>query len=230
MDIDSLRQAVQHAGGTALAISFLAGFLFSFNPVALAAIPVSLAYVTKARAPRQALVFGGMFIAGLVLTHVLFGAAAGFGGQGLESLLGRYWGVVLGPWLILMGLLWPGWIRMPFKGLSFRVKRATGAWGAFALGVPFAIAVCPVCTPALIVLLGVAAGIGSPIWGALLLLAFALGRALPIALGAGAMGWLEQLRPLAPYQRAFDVVGGVTLVLMGLYMLNAYFFVVPVLA
>lgn len=228
MDIDNLRQAVQHAGVTALLVSFLPGFLFSFNPVALAAIPVSLAYVTKARAPRQALVFGAMFIVGMVLTHVLLGAAAGFGGQGVESLLGRYWGVVLGPWLIVMGLLWPGWIRMPFKGLSFRVKRATGLWGAFALGVPFAIAICPVCTPALIVLLGVVAGIGSPIWGALLLLAFALGRAVPIALGAGAMGWLEQ--PLARYQHGFDIVGGVALVLTGLYMLNAYFFFVPALA
>ena len=120
--------------------------------------------MTKAREPRQALVFGGMFIGGMVLTHVLLGAAAGFGGKGVESLLGRYWGVVLGPRLILMGLLWPGWILMPFKDLSFRVKRATGSWGAFVLGVPFAIAICPVCTPALIVLLGVVAGIGSPVW------------------------------------------------------------------
>lgn len=64
----------------------------------------------------------------------------------------------------------------------------------------------------------------------MLLLAFALGRAVPIALGASAMGWLDKLRPFARYQRAFDIVGGVTLVLMGLYMLNAYFFWVPALA
>ena len=230
MDNEAFQQAVQHAGMAALVVSFLTGFLFSFNPVALAAIPVSLAYVTKARAPRQALVFGGMFIAGMVLTHVLLGAVAGAGGRGVQSLLGRYWGLVLGPWLILMGLLWPGWIRLPFKGLSLRARRATGSWGAFALGVPFAIAICPACTPALIVMLGVVAGIGSPAWGALLLLAFALGRAVPIALGAGAMGWLEQLQPLARYQRAFDIVGGVALVLMGLYMLNAHFFWIPELA
>lgn len=230
MDVDSLQQAVQTAGTAALVVSFLAGFVFSFNPVALAAIPVSLAYVTKARAPRQALVFGGMFIGGMVITHVALGAAAGLGGRGVQSLLGRYWAVVLGPWLILMGLMWPGWLRVPFKGLSFRVKRAAGPWGAFALGVPFAIAVCPACTPALVVLLGVTAGIGSPAWGALLLLAFALGRAVPIALGAGAFGWLEKLRSLSRYQRILDIAGGITLILMGLYLLNAYFFVVPVLA
>lgn len=230
MDVDSLQQAVQHTGAAALVVSFLAGLFFSFNPVALAAIPVSLAYVTKARAPRQAFVLGGMFIAGMVLTQVLLGAVAGLGGQGVQSLLGRYWGLLLGPWLILMGLMWPGWVRMPFKGLSFRARRVNGSWGAFVLGVPFAIAICPVCTPALIVLLGVAAGVGSPAWGALVLLAFALGRALPIALGAGAVGWLEQARSLSHYQRAFDVAGGVTLIAMGLYMLNAYFLVVPALA
>jgi cytochrome c-type biogenesis protein len=82
----------------------------------------------------------------------------------------------------------------------------------------------------LIVLLGVVAGRGSPAWGALLLLAFALGRAVPIALGAGAIGWLEQLRPLSRWQRGFDIAGGVTLILTGLYMLNAYFFFVPALA
>ena len=230
MDIDGLQQAVRQAGPAALVISFMAGLVFSFNPVALAAIPVSLAYVTKARLPRQALVFGGMFIAGMVLTHGLLGAVAGLGGQGVQALLGRYWGLVLGPWLILMGLMWPGWVRLPFKGLSFRARPATGRWGAFALGVPFAIAICPVCTPALVVLLGVVAGAGSALWGALVLLAFALGRAVPIALGAGAVGWLEQLRSLSRYQRVFDIAGGLTLIVMGVYLLNAYFFFVPALA
>jgi cytochrome c-type biogenesis protein len=230
MDIDGLQQAVRNAGPAALLVSFLTGFFFSFNPVALASIPVSLAYVTKARAPGKALVFGGMFIAGMVITHVALGAAAGWGGQGVQSLVGRYWGLLLGPWLILMGLLWPGWVRLPLQGLSFRVKRASGPWGAFALGVPFAIAVCPACTPALVALLGVAAGVGSPIWGASLLLVFALGRAVPIAMGAGTMGWLERLRSLSRYQRALDIAGGVTLILTGLYMLNAYFFWVPALA
>ncbi len=230
MDLNSLQQTAQHVGVAALVVSFLTGFFFSFNPVASASIPVSLAYVTKAREPRQAWAFGCMFIAGMVLTHVVLGVAAGLSGIGVQRLLGRYWGLVLGPWLILMGLLWPGWIRLPLKGLSFRAKRASGTWGAFALGAPFAIAVCPACTPALVVLLGVAAGAGSAAWGALLLLAFALGRAVPIALGAGAVGWLERLRPVGRMQRGLEITGGLVLIAMGLYMLNAYFFVIPTLA
>ena len=49
-------------------------------------------------------------------------------------------------------------------------------------------------------------------------------------LGAWAIGWLEGLRGLSRSQRAFDIAGGVVLILSGLYMLNAYFFVIPQLA
>ena len=230
MEADALVLAVQQSQYAAVGVAFLAGLLFSVNPVAVAAIPVSLAYVTRARERPTALRFGAMFILGLVATHVVMGVVAGLGGVFVKQLLGRYWGVILGPLLIFMGLLWPGWIKLPLPAASFRAKRATGAWGAFALGVPFSVAICPFCTPALLALLGVVAALGAPVLGAVILLAFALGRAVPIGLGAWGMGWLETFKPLAPFQRAFDVVGGVLLVLAGLYMLNAYFFFIPELA
>lgn len=230
MDAESLRQAVEQSRYAAAGVGFLAGLFFSLNPVAVAAIPVSLAYVTRARERPTALRFGSMFILGLLATHVLLGLAAGLGGHSVERLLGRYWGVLLGPLLILMGLLWPGWIKLRLPALTFRARRVSGSWGAFALGVPFSVAICPVCTPALVALLGVVGSIGSPMLGVTILLAFALGRAIPVALGAWGMGWLETLKPLARYQKAFDVIGGSLLILAGLYMLNAYFFIVPELA
>ena len=98
------------------------------------------------------------------------------------------------------------------------------------LGALFAVAICPVCTPALVVLLGVAGGIGSAVWGATLLLAFALGRVLPMVLGAGALAWIEQRPGLQSYRRAFDVAGGIALIAIGLYMVNAYLYLVPALA
>ena len=227
MDLSTLRATLEQASLASLGVGFAAGFIFSFNPVALAAIPVSLAYVTKAHAPRRALYFGGMFILGLIVTHVLMGFIAGLGGQWVQYLMGREWGLVLGPLLILLGLMWPGWIKLPIPAITLRAKRATNGWGAFLLGIPFSVAICPFCTPVLVILLGVATGIGSPLFGATLLLAFALGRSMPILLGALAMGWLEKLTPLRHSQKSFEMIGTLLLILSGLYMLNAYFFIIP---
>lgn len=230
MTSEGLQEAVANAGVAAIGIGFLAGLLFSFNPVAMASIPVSLAYVTKARERKQAILFGAMFIIGMLVVHAAMGFVAGLGGLWVASLVGREWGLVLGPFLILLGLMWTGWIRLPLPAFALRAKRPSAVWSAFLLGAVFSIAVCPVCTPALVVLLGATVGLGSPWIGAALLLAFAVGRALPVAVGAISIGWLENLRGLDSYRRAFEKVGGVTLIVSGLYMLNAYFFWIPALA
>lgn len=230
MDAETLLQAVSHGGFGALWVGLATGFVFSFNPVALAAIPVALAYVTKARTRRQATLFGGLFVLGMLATHATLGLLASLGGGWVQHLLGRAWGLVLGPLLIVLGLLWPGWLNLPLPVLHLRAKPVVSAWGAFALGVPFSVAICPFCTPALIVLLGVAAGIGAPGFGVALLLAFATGRAIPILLGAMAMGWLESLSGLSKFHRVFETIGGILLIATGLYLLNTYFILIPALA
>ena len=230
MDAESLRLSVEHAGIAAAGIAFLAGLVFSFNPVALASIPVSLAYVTRGRDKSQAVLFGAMFVLGMILTHVVLGFIAGLGGKWAADIAGRGWGLFLGPLLIVLGLIWAGWLRIPLPSFGFRASRPTFAWGAFLLGIPFAVAVCPICTPALFVLLGVTAGIGSTLLGVVLLLAFALGRTVPLAVGAVAVGWLENLKALSRYRRGFEIAGGVTLIAMGFYMLNAVYIWIPELA
>lgn len=230
MDPVSLQAALEQAGVAALAIGLLAGFLFSFNPVALAAIPVSLGYVTKAGEPRRTIFFGGMFVLGMIATHALLGLVAGFGGGWVQQFLGRAWGLLLGPLLIVLGAVWLGWFRIRILVPLFMSQRVSGAWGAFWLGAPFSVAVCPVCTPTLLIMLGVSAAIGSALYGLVLLIAFALGRALPIFIGAVAIGWLERLKPLQAAQKSFERAGGVVLILAGLYMLNAYFIFIPALA
>ena len=77
---------------------------------------------------------------------------------------------------------------------------------------------------------GVVATIGSPIFGALIMLAFALGRAIPIALGAVAISSIKHLKILSRYQQLFNAIGGLLLIASGLYLLNAYYFLIPALA
>jgi len=62
------------------------------------------------------------------------------------------------------------------------------------------------------------------------LLAFALGRAIPIAFGTSVIGWAERFPAMERYQRWLDIGGGVLLILAGFYLLNAYFFWIPALA
>lgn len=226
INVQTLKATLQTASWAGIGIAFVAGFVFSFNPVSFASIPVMLAYVTKAHEERRALRMGGAFVAGMLVTHVALGVAAALGGEWVQSVMGRQWGLLLGPLLILLGLMWPGWLQIRLPWFGIRGRKVTGIWGAFLLGIPFSIAVCPFCTPALLVTLTASAAIGSVGFGFALLLAFALGRSLPIILGAWSMGWLESLKMFSRHQKGMEIVAGVVLILTGLYMLNEYFFII----
>ncbi|HLF23233.1 MAG TPA: cytochrome c biogenesis protein CcdA [Burkholderiales bacterium] len=223
MDIDTLRHALSEPSLAAIGVGFLAGFVFSFNTVAIASIPVTLAYVTKAREPRRAVWLGAAFILGLLVTHVVLGVAAALGGNWVTNVMGRGWDLVLGPILIFLGLLWPGWIKVRLPWFALRGQVVSGAWGAFLLAIPFSIAICPFCTPALLVMLTAAAGIASVPFAFALLLAFALGRAVPIALGAAGIGWLESLKMLTRFQKPFEIAGALLLIASGIYLISDYY-------
>lgn len=223
---DTLKAALQQASLAGIGLAFLAGFVFSFNPVSFASIPVVLAYVTKAHEERRAVLLSSSFVLGMIMTHVTLGVAAALGGNWVKGVMGREWGLFLGPLLILLGLLWPGWLKLRLPWISMRARQVSGVWGAFLLGIPFSVAVCPFCTPALLVTLTASAAIGSVPFGFALLLAFAAGRSIPIILGAWSMGWLESLHMLSRHQKALEWIAGVTLILTGLYLLNEYFFII----
>ena len=228
LDINAqmLKETLQTASWAGIGIAFLAGFVFSFNPVSFASIPVMLAYVTRAHNERRAILMGSAFVSGMLVTHVVLGVAAALGGEWVQGVMGRQWGLFLGPLLILLGLMWPGWLKIRLPWFGVKGRRVTGIWGAFLLGIPFSVAVCPFCTPALLVTLTASAAIGSVSFGFALLLAFALGRSIPVLLGAWSMGWLESLQMLSRHQKGLEVIAGIVLILTGLYMLNEYFYII----
>lgn len=220
----TLKATLQTQSWAGIGIAFFAGLVFSFNPVSFASVPVILAYVTKAHEEKRAVIMGGAFVMGMLVTHVVLGVAAALGGEWVQSIMGRHWGLLLGPLLIIMGLMWSGLLNIRLPWFGVKAKKVTGIWGAFLLGIPFSVAVCPFCTPALLVTLTASAAIGSASFGFALLLAFALGRSIPIILGAWSMGWLESLKVISRYQKVLEVFAGLVLVLTGLYLLNEYFY------
>ena len=206
-------------------IGFFAGLMFSFNPVSFVSIPVSLAYVTRAGDKKRAMMMGLAFVLGMITIHVVLGVTASLGAEWIKSIMGRFWGAILGPILIILGLIWAGLINIRMPWFGFKGRSVSSLGGAFLLGIPFSIAVCPFCSPALVVMLTASAAIGSVSFGFVLLLSFSIGRSIPILIGTWSMGWLETLQGYARYHKIFEVTGGIVLMVSGLYMLNEYYFI-----
>jgi len=220
-----MNELIQQANLMGLGAAFVTGFLFSLTPAAFVTVPVILAYVTRAREMREAIIFGGAFVFSIFLTHSVLGGAVAFGGGSLENYLGNQWNLLLGPLLVFLGLVWAGWLRISFPWFSVKGKRVATAWGAFLLGIPFSVGICPACAPGLLIALSASAAIGSMPYGALLLFMFAIGRSVPIIIGALSMGWLESLKPFMKWRRGLETGGGFTMVGIGLYLLIKYFYV-----
>lgn len=220
-----MNELMAQASLIGLGAALVAGFLFSFNPATFATVPVVLAYVTKARALKEAVMLCGGFIAGMITTHVVLGVGAAIGGEAISGLLDRRWNVFLGIVLVVLGAVWAGWLKIPMPWFSLKGRRIATAWGAFLLGIPFTVGICPVCSPGLWIALSASAAVNSVVYGALLLLVFAVGRTLPVLIGAASVGYLESLKPLAAWHRWFEVLGGTIMILIGLTLLNEYFLI-----
>ncbi len=89
IDIETLRTSLQEASLAGVGVGFLTGLVFSFNPVSFASIPVVLAYVTKARTQRRAVVLGGAFVMGMLVTHAVLGVSAALGGEWVQRSMGH---------------------------------------------------------------------------------------------------------------------------------------------
>ena len=163
---------------------------------------------------------GLAFFAGLVLALLVLGVAA--------SILGRLlaaWrrGFAIGAAVLtvvagLAVLLGPTFRRVVPDPM---VPRRAGFGGAFAYGILFSLATITTSAGPLLLLLTVAAAIGHPSYGALLSLAYAVGRGAPflaLAIFAGRVQkWLEHVER---FRRPFEVVSGVALVGVAAYFVR----------
>ena len=96
-----------------------------------------------------------------------------------------------------------------------------GRRGTFVLGLAFALAWTPCVGPYLAAILNLAAVSAHLRTGALLLLVYGLGLALPfLAVAFGFGRALRVLRVLQRHHRAVETVSGVLLVLMGVLLLT----------
>ena len=162
----------------------------------------------------------GLFVAGFTVVFVSFGALAGSLGAVLaqwSDVLTRVLGVVV----VLMGVVFLGWVPFGQRERRWHVAPTAGVWGAPLLGVVFGLGWAPCIGPTLVAVYTLALDQASAGRGALLSIAYCFGLGLPfllIALGfersAGALAVLRTHRVLIMR------IGGGVLVIVGIALVT----------
>ena len=136
----------------AIASAFWLGILTSISPCPLATNIAAVSFVGR-RVDRPASVFaaGLMYTGGRMLTYLLLGTILVSTSLSIPTLsftLQKYMHLVMGPVLILVGLVLLGALRLPTVGIGMnlslqRKAESMGTWGAGLLGIFFALSFCP---------------------------------------------------------------------------------------
>lgn len=213
------------------ALALVAGLVSFTAPCTLPLLPGYVSFVSGVRsqdssdrAARARILLGAcLFVAGFSVVFVVLGATA----SGLGLVLAqnrRALEVVAGSFVLLMGLVTAGVLRIPLlqRPVGFDLSKYTGGVRtAFPLGAAFALGWTPCVGPVLAAVLATAASTTTVGQGAVLLLAYSLGLGLPflglalaIAGGGGRLTWLRR------HGRTIEVGGGLVLAVMGVAVMT----------
>jgi cytochrome c-type biogenesis protein len=136
----------------AIATAFWLGILTSISPCPLATNIAAISFVgRKVGSPGSVFLAGTLYTLGRALTYAVLGAflvSSLLSAPSISHALQKYMNLVLGPVLILVGMVLLELISFGWGGagvsnnLQKRVE-AMGPWGAGLLGILFALSFCP---------------------------------------------------------------------------------------
>ncbi|MCB1047964.1 MAG: sulfite exporter TauE/SafE family protein [Calditrichaeota bacterium] len=158
------------------------GLLTALSPCPLASNLAAIAWLGRDARPLRVLAGGLFYAAGRCLAYVALGVLLAWGllsAPGLSGWLQRVLAPLLGPILLLVGMILLGWITLPVLGSGLNTERWErrrqfwGLWSALPMGVLFALAFCPLSA--------------ALFFGSLLPLSMSSGQSLlvPVIYGAG---------------------------------------------
>ena len=136
--------------GTASAVWL--GILTSISPCPLATNIAAISFIgRRIGSPRAAIATGLLYALGRTVVYVVLGAllvSSLLSAPVVSHLLQKYMNKILGPILILVGMLLVGLIQFNTKGSGLAEKvgkrvETWGVWAGLAMGAVFALSFCP---------------------------------------------------------------------------------------
>ena len=224
----------------AVATAAWVGILTAISPCPLATNVAAISYIgRRVASPRVALLTGLLYTLGRSLVYVAIAAilvASVMSAPAVSVALQKYMNKLLGPILILLGLVLLEWITLPGRGSGLAQKVGQkvadwGVWGGLLLGVVFALSFCPASA-------GLYFGLFIPVAieyqsSILLPLVFGIATALPVVVFAiliviSANAMAKAFQKLSTFERWARHGTGVIFILIGVYFCLAFIFqVVP---
>jgi cytochrome c-type biogenesis protein len=183
-----------------IAAALLAGMLSFLSPCVLPLVPPYLIYLTgtslerfadaepEPRVRRETLAAALLFVLGFSTVFVALGASASAVGALVRAYSGEL-AILAGAAIIVMGLHFLGLtpIAWLMREKRLEVAKPVGLWGAYLMGLAFALGWTPCIGPILAAILAVAASEETVTRGALMLAVYSLGLGIPFLIAAFAV-------------------------------------------
>ncbi len=225
--IGNLIADTQLATPMGFAVVALAGMVMGLAPNMLPLAPVVLGLVagqhdeeTAARRRSRGLRMALAFALGMATVDAAIGVLFGLLGYYVARTLAVYLSLsnfLLGLLLVIIGFALLRLIRFRLPFATPAPREVKTAFGAYMLGVPFGLVVCPACTPLVLPVIAGISATATPWLAGALLFTFGLGRGVPLVIVGSAAGLLKSLAPLQRAMPWIERLGGATLILAGLY-------------
>ena len=224
-------QTLAESSGMPVLTAFALGLLTALSPCPLATNIAAVGFISRDIENRRRIFRNGLlYTLGRIIAYTLLGVVLigilkeGASLFGVQKFIGKYGEMIIGPALLVIGLFMLFGHRLPlpafgFKGNSEGVARH-GGWGAFLLGVLFALAFCPTSGLFYFGMLIPMSATATAGW--LLPVVFAVATALPVLIIAWILAFSAQ-RIGAVYgrmqtiQKWLNTVVGVLFVAIGVY-------------
>ncbi len=222
--------ATSMASPTGFIIVALAGMVMGLAPNMLPLAPVIFGVVSgghsvedtsrnrRLRGFRLSLAFA----LGMASVDAVIGIFFGILGYYVASTLAAYLSLsnlLLGVLLLAIGLALLRILRIRLPFASAAPRNVKTALGAYLLGIPFGLAVCPACTPLVLPVIAGISATGVPLLAGALLFTFGLGRGVPLVIVGSTAGLIKGLSNAPKWILRMERLGGALLIVAGLYYL-----------